>query len=231
MIKKELKTLSQLKNPPPDERWRIHLDDGSFIDVVGIEERNRTIGRLYVDGRISIDSGTVRVSRLNTATFINLNITINRTEDDNGGEVRTPEEPKKTLWNLFKEDFGNWSWREFKVKSIITLICSLISLVVWRSISPIKTTDGILPLEYEALVWFSASTFGVSFIWVIQKLWKILPYITCWFKLFFFLLIFILLSISVGLFNMGIVEDKIMCFIGKYGISNRELKILKTIIP
>jgi hypothetical protein len=229
MIKKELKTLSQLRTPK--QRWRIHVNDGSFIDVEGEEERNRTVIQLLRQGRITpemVDGiNTIRTRPINAET-ITLNLNIHRTNNDVGGELRTLEEPKKTLWKSFKEDLSGWSWPNFKYNLLVSTIISLVSyLGFYFSEGPIKLSN---TFTTGLLAWFGMTSTIISVPWVLTKLWKILPYITCWLKFSFFLLMFIFTMLTVGLINEG-VSDKIMNFMGKYTMSNREIRILKIVLP
>lgn len=170
MIKKSLKTLDEFKNPKPEPRWRIHLDDGSHIDVTGELERTNTIIQLVRNGRISatgVDGvNTLNVQNLSGAQNITVNVTVERTE------VNT------TFKQLLKEDFLKWSW-----------------------------TD----------------------IFLIPKIWLLLSYITAFTKFGIFIFLFILMYLTVGLINFKVV-DKIGDFIGPNAFTQREHKILKTIL-
>lgn len=234
MIKKELKTLSQLRTPK--QKWRFHLNDGDFIDVEGEEERNRTVIQLLRQGRITpemIDGiNTIRTSQPVGAETITLNLNIHRTNNLIGGDLRTPEEPKNTLWKSFKEDLRGWSWPNFKYNLLVSTIITLFSYIgYYLNEGPIKISNTeTISFTTGLLTWFGLVSTIVSIPWVVSKVWKILPYITCWFKFGGFIIIFILTMSTVGFINDS-VSDKIMNFIGKYFMSTREKRILKIILP
>lgn len=226
MIKKDIKTLSEFKNPTPEPRWRLHLDDGSHIDVTGTAERNATLLRLLRDGRITAqgvnDIHNLRIQALRGVENITVNMTINRTEE---------VEEKTSVWKLFKEDVGGWDWNTFFTRMGLSSVAALlIVLLQYLTSGPIKVDNEVVPFV-KVLPFTIGLTWSMSITaWSLWKTWVILPYISCWVKMVFFILVFIICGLTVGLINTS-VEDRIMNFIGKHSMTDKEIKILKTVLP
>jgi hypothetical protein len=220
MIKKDIKTLSEFRNPTPEPRWRIHLSDGSHIDVTGETERNATIIQLLRTGRIE-NWDSIRAQQLNGVQSLNLNVTINRTEE--------PVVERKTFLGLLKEEMVTWSWESFITRFVTGMIIPIITLIIqYLTGDPIKLGKTETMSFFQALPWGIGFGLGMNvLLWSIWKSWKLLPFITCWLKIAVFIVIFVLCMLTVGLINETI-SDKIMDFIGRHFISERELKILKT---
>lgn len=218
MIKKNIKTLNQVQNPPKDfARWRLHLEDGGFIDVSGsMEERNTMIRSLVATGR------------LHYGNINPINI------DDRGLTERMPitEMPrnKESIKDLLKEDFGDWSWKVFALMSFLSIgLGTIVSIIRFIFAGPIVLSTvpilKTLPLTTDILY-----TIGLVFavticFWILQRGWRLLAYISCWIKLALLLIAVVLIIFTVNIISEKIA-DKILNFLADNILTKKEIRIL-----
>ena len=218
MIKKNLKTLDELQNPgkdlPPyhntEGRWRIWIGD-EHIDVDSLRERNRLLNELNNMGYET----TINVD------FIPNRVLENITLDFTILPTPKPEHPFK---KLLKEKLGKWDWTPFFGVSMIVFIFGFISGSIMY-LSNLPKTD----ISYFDSV--AGTTFmGISLctlLWFTDKIWKLLPFITCWFKMLAFIIFFLFIGMTIGLLMSENNFDRVMSFIARYTLTNNENRVLK----
>jgi len=221
MIKKSLKTLDELQNPtksvPPyyntEGRWRIWVDD-TFIDTYSLRDRDTVLNRLT--------NLTNYNGRVVNVDFIPNRVQSNVTLDFNISA--TPTKLEHPFKKLLKEKIGKWDWQSFFSMSMITFIFGFISgSIMYFSRQPkndITYLDSVIGSTFIGL--------GLcTLLWVTDKILKLLPFITCWFKILTFIILFLFIGITIGFLMSENTFDKIMSFIAKHIITDNELKVLR----
>jgi len=230
MIKKDLKTLSEVQNPKKNV-WRIHLDDGSFIDVPE-EERDITIFNLHRQGEFI--TGYVTVTPLMTAQSIELNFTIGRSDDlitGNPDNLNGENLGKgRKLWNMFKKDVLFWDKALFGFLTLLSVIGG------WVTYGIKYLLDGPIKIDSTTEMSFLNGGFAwvglvCAFVFVVsqtERVMNLLPYISVWVKLLLFTIFIIFVMLSVGSFSNN-KADNISSFIGKRLMTKKEHKIMNII--
>ena len=220
MIKKNIKTLDQVQNPPKDfARWRLHLEDGDFIDVSGsMEERNTMIRSLVSAGRLH---------------YGNIN-PINIDDRRLGLTERMPitEMPgnEESIKDLLKEDFGDWSWKVFALMSFLSIgLGTTVSIIRFIFAGPIVLstvpTLKTLPLTTDILYTIGLVSAITICSWILQRGWRLLAYISCWIKLTLLLIAVVLIMFTVNIISEKIA-DKILNFLADNVLTKKEIRIL-----
>lgn len=220
MIKKNLKTLEDLQNPTKDfpygdGRWRIWLgEDGDFIDVDSLRERNRILNELggEYNGR------TINIDFIPRMTAQNITVNIQPTQEEN----------KKNLKQLFKEKLGKWNWNVFFSMSLVVYFFGFISGSVLYLYNTINNTKS--DLTYTDCVYsFTITGLIISTIfWLSSKIWDILPFITFFTKIILLMFIYIIIAFTLGLISESL-EDKVMSIITKSIKTKREDEVMEAL--
>jgi len=221
MIKKDLKTLSEVQNPKKNV-WKIHLDDGTFIDTDD-ETRDRIIFNLHRRGEFL--HGEVRVTPMQVAQNIELTFNVQPTQtEENLSKGRK-------FWNMFKEDVLYFNKATTIFLTFVSVIVGFLTYTTQYFVNgPFKNMDGeVMTFLPGAFYWIGVtSLFAIGFC-QIKRVWNLLAYITCWFKFLAFIIFAILLLFTVGFISERVV-DKIADFVGKRIATKREHKITETIL-
>lgn len=227
MIKKNLKTLSDIQHPTK-KKWRIHLEDGSFIDVENEIVRDETILRLYGNGHFL--SGNVHVTPLAGPQYINLDFQVTAT----GTAEHTPTENQsrgRKFWKMFKKDVLFWDKATFIYLTLLATIVGSVSYILKYLLGgPIKSGPTMeIPFLEGGMYWLGFTLLFVGAVSQVTRVLNLLGYVMCFTKFISFLVFSTLLILTLGHFNDSLV-DKIGSFIAKHMFTEKENKIIKTII-
>lgn len=230
MIKKDLKTLSEVQNPKKNV-WRIHLDNGSFIDV-SEEERDMTIYSLHRQGEFL--NGWVTITPPTTAQSVEISFTVTGSDDlitGNPDNLNGENLNKgRKLWNMFKKDVLFWD------KALFGFLTSLTVIGGWVTYGLKYLLDGPIKIDSTTEMGFLNGGFAwvglvCAFVFIVsqtERVMNLLPYISVWIKLLSFTSFVILLMLTVGLFSNN-KADNISSFIGKRLMTKKEHKIMNII--
>jgi hypothetical protein len=198
------------------------LEDGGFIDVNGsMEERNTMIRSLVATGRLhygNINPINIDDRRLGLTERMPITETRN----------------KESIKDLLKEDFGDWSWSTFAFMSLISLMLgTIVSLIRFIFAGPLvlSTTPVLktLPLTTDILYTIGLVSAITVCSWILQRGWRLLAYISCWVKLTILFTLVMLVAVTIGIISEK-VADRIIDFIGTHTLTQKEIRILATIL-
>lgn len=226
MIKKELKTLTQVQNPK-EEFWRVYHPriSGSFYDVESTYQRDRILYDIFADYQTS-GQYPVHVEYINGINTISVPITVSVTTSHTLNEV---EEEDNTFFGLLKEDIGGWDWKLFFLKSGFGIIVGLLFTTLhYLMFGPImKTKTDSIPFHYTLFTLIGLAQVGMAIGWTLYKTGKILPYITCFLKIPILLFLHSMIHISVGIFSQS-KSTEIRESLPKYIYTKKELRIINS---
>ena len=134
-------------------------------------------------------------------------------------------ERKPSVWEMFKKDFGGWSWSKFWFTTLIFTICAIVFETTFRLVQgPTKLIDGQpCPLYLELIFSLCLHYIIPSTIWVLGKLWDVKAYISTFIKLSLLIILTPLILVVGGTRKR---VDSILDFLDKM-FTKKEQEIIK----